>query len=234
MAEPENTERVTMIWPADLKEKVRLEVGKRGLTGFTVSAVQQSLDGGESNRLKIEGLETDLDEARELLEEARELAQGLADALVIHDDQQDPYATLRVLGVPAWLDQRGWANHVQVPRPVEPAPVIEPVVEPVIESEPVIEPVEPEPVLEPKSVAPANSLSPVSAHVSRSNPASLEERMAQARHLIKQREGEGVNRSVTGRDPVFESPVFVSPVKKVVCPKCKEELVAGECWTCSA
>lgn len=37
------TERVSMIWPADLKERVRTLVGGRGLTEFTVDAVRQRL-----------------------------------------------------------------------------------------------------------------------------------------------------------------------------------------------
>jgi hypothetical protein len=37
------TERVSMLWPADLKEQVRRLVGGRGLTEFTVDAVRDKL-----------------------------------------------------------------------------------------------------------------------------------------------------------------------------------------------
>lgn len=42
--EKTETERVTMVWPADLKEKVREKVGQRGLTKFVVTAVERHLD----------------------------------------------------------------------------------------------------------------------------------------------------------------------------------------------
>lgn len=40
----DKTERVTMLWPKDLKEKVRDKVGVRGLTKFAVEAVQREYD----------------------------------------------------------------------------------------------------------------------------------------------------------------------------------------------
>lgn len=39
----DETERVTQLWPLDLKEKVRERVGARGVTRYTLEAVQEKL-----------------------------------------------------------------------------------------------------------------------------------------------------------------------------------------------
>lgn len=44
MPEADKVSRVTMEWPADLKEKVRDKVGPRGLTPFTLEAVNRLFD----------------------------------------------------------------------------------------------------------------------------------------------------------------------------------------------
>lgn len=41
----EKTSRVAMLWPEDLKERVRQRAGKRGLTAFTIEAVKAKLNG---------------------------------------------------------------------------------------------------------------------------------------------------------------------------------------------
>lgn len=41
-------ERVSMVWPADLKEQVRRLAGSRGLTDFTLDAVREKL--GQVNK----------------------------------------------------------------------------------------------------------------------------------------------------------------------------------------
>lgn len=44
MPEADETARVTMLWPAELKERVREKVGARGLTPFAVAAVEKHFD----------------------------------------------------------------------------------------------------------------------------------------------------------------------------------------------
>lgn len=49
-ADPTVTERVSMVWPAELKAKVRRLVGARGLTDFTLDAVRDKLGRLEDRR----------------------------------------------------------------------------------------------------------------------------------------------------------------------------------------
>jgi len=48
------TERVSMVWPAELKDQLRQLVGSRGMTGFTLDAVREKLDRVEDLRRREE------------------------------------------------------------------------------------------------------------------------------------------------------------------------------------
>lgn len=86
--------RVNMLWPDELKEQVREQVGQRGLTGFTLDAVRSKL----SNQPSVDELT-----------EARELAQRLADLIVVsEEDYHQLVEVLRERGLPSWFNTVGW------------------------------------------------------------------------------------------------------------------------------
>lgn len=109
MSEPK---RVSMEWPADLKEQVREVVGSRGLTDFTVQAVRTRLaDRPENQDLHKE------------LNETRDLTQRLADAIVRFGGDEDPLSRIVELELPAWIDTTGWPEaYVQAVRIEDPTP----------------------------------------------------------------------------------------------------------------
>lgn len=110
----EATERVTMLWPVELKRQVRERVGQRGLTTYAVEAVRMRLEGRG-----VEDVKTDVEKE---LNQVKYLAQLLADAVVLGGDYQDRLAALMEVELPSWLDTDGWpAELAALVRP-EPAP----------------------------------------------------------------------------------------------------------------
>lgn len=97
----EETDRVTMLWPVELKEAVREEVGPRGLTTFTVAAVRAKLGTHDSHK----------EDSKEL-NEVRFLVQRLADSIALGGDYEDRESTLREIDLPPWVDTTGWPEHL--------------------------------------------------------------------------------------------------------------------------
>lgn len=102
--------RVNMQWEQDLKDRVQDRVGKRGLTEFTVQAVEAKLAGHDTSQ--------DLDKE---LNQTRDLAQQLADALVRSGDADDARARVMEIDLPAWLETTGWPQEFADLVPIEDA-----------------------------------------------------------------------------------------------------------------
>lgn len=116
--EKEPTTRVAMLWPVELKDAVREEVGPRGLTDFTLEAVRAKLGVHDAHK----------EDSKEL-NEVRFLAQRLADAIALGGDYEDRAETLRLMELPAWIRTDGWASDLAAivqPEDSTPEPVVEP------------------------------------------------------------------------------------------------------------
>lgn len=112
MPDKEETERVTMLWPVDVKAQVRERVGPRGLTDFAVDAVRAKL--GQP----VE--DPELAESKEL-GDARFLVQRLADCIAMQGDYEDRESVLREIDLPPWVQTIGWPeNLARAINPIEP------------------------------------------------------------------------------------------------------------------
>lgn len=98
--EDKPNERVTMEWPKELKAQVRDKVGPRGLTEFTIEAVNIHLS-GTNERIKEQELE---------LNSTKHLVQLLADRLAMGGDPVDRLSSMMEIDLPAWIDTTGWPN----------------------------------------------------------------------------------------------------------------------------
>lgn len=107
MSEEKKHDRVNMNWPLGLKDRVAELVGSRGVTKFTVEAVETRLAG--EDRVRI--LEKDLDELKWL-------CQLLADRYAMGGEHDDRRAQLMEVELPAWLRTDGWPEDLAklVPR----------------------------------------------------------------------------------------------------------------------
>lgn len=108
----EETARVNQEWPARLKEDVQSRVGRRGLTEFTIMAVQRSLDEGAAE-LSVE------------LTEARDLVQRLANVLATVVDHEARLTFLSSVVLPEWVDTRSWPDEVLSRLDVQVSPLSE-------------------------------------------------------------------------------------------------------------
>lgn len=99
-----DTTRVTMLWPQELKDRVRDEVGARGLTEFTVAAVQEKFEGFDRER----ALQADL--ARTQM-----LCQLLADLYAIGGEERaDGLRRVKAEGgLPSWISTAGWPDELK-------------------------------------------------------------------------------------------------------------------------
>jgi len=88
-----------MLWPESLKEQVRERVGGRGLTRFTLEAVQAKLNTHDVHQA----------DSKEL-NQVKDLAQRLADAIAMGGDYEDPEETLRYIDLPSWIQTVGWPD----------------------------------------------------------------------------------------------------------------------------
>ncbi len=112
MSEEKKTGRVSMEWPAELKEQLRALVGSRGLTDFTIQAVKTRL----ADRPETQDLNKELNETRWLV-------QRLADTIVRSGDDDDPVSRLQEVELPAWVDTTGWPEaFVRAVRIEDPTP----------------------------------------------------------------------------------------------------------------
>lgn len=231
---PDNTSRVSMLWPESLKEKVRDRVGSRGLTVFTIEAVEAKLGIHDSHKA----------DAKEL-NEVKDLAQRLADALAMGGDYEDRASALRLLELPAWIQTVGWPDQLaaivkpedSTPEPVEPEP------EPIVATSPeeaessdsndnIVESSELPAVGDPGTVR--------STPPGESKASDLLERI-RGKATEKGVDLSGVelkpassieNESQPEASPRQEEPVATPVANPDVCPKCGTELVNGECWEC--
>ena len=109
MSEKKETVRVNMLWPVDLKAQVKDKVGDRGLTGFTLEAVRARIESGGV----IDGFEKDRRAALSARDEARAVAQSLADSIAagwpVGDEFDQRYA-LASANLPDWIDTTGWST----------------------------------------------------------------------------------------------------------------------------
>lgn len=95
---PEGSERVTQLWPKELKAKVRAAAGDRGMSEFTIEAVSIHL-----------GVDQDLTATTKELNEVKHFAQQLADQVVLGiESPEERIQALMELEFPSWISTEGW------------------------------------------------------------------------------------------------------------------------------
>lgn len=228
-----------MLWPTELKDKVRETAGKRGITEFTIKAVGIHL-----------GVDEDLTLVEKELNEVKHFAQRLADMAVMGGTAEERLQALMEVEFPSWVDTTGWpapaAERVR-PEPLEPKVDLSLEVptgllpgDPIAVSKPETPPpaVEPEP--EPGEVTtpvpePSPNIevqAPVQAPVSSPIPVDRDDLFAKVMAKTGGKLADVPGLTVASAVEVPEKPP-VDPDSSALCPTCKEELVDGECWTCS-
>ncbi len=142
------TQRVTMLWPSELKEQVRDKAGQRGMTDFTVEAVRARLT-----------VTDDLEQAKKELAKTQYLAQLLADRVAMGGDEQDRREAMMEVELPSWIQTDGWPKEIADLVKPEPAPEpVKPVVTIVPPKEaPVAKPEPDEPAPEPAVETPVET-----------------------------------------------------------------------------
>jgi hypothetical protein len=227
--------RISMLWPETLKEKVRERVGSRGLTDFTIGAVEAKLGIHDAHRA----------DSREL-NEVKDLAQRLADALALGGDYEDRVSAMRLLELPAWVQTIGWPDDLAAVVHVEDS-----------EPEPIVSTSPPEPDQsdsEDKIVESSDLPAIGDPDTIRSAPrgvrtTDLLERI-QAKAAEKGVDLSGIElkaaSSIEAPEPEVPEVPEVPQVPQVpdvaetpepaadsdVCPECGSEMVSGECWEC--
>lgn len=133
----EETERVNMVWPKSVKERVRDKVGNRGLTEFVLEAVDLHLVGDTAERLQLAGKETN---------ELKWLVQQLADRVAMGGDSDVRLQGLMELELPSWIETAGWPKEAADRVRPDLAPKVKPepdgtvVVSEVVPAKPIKEP----------------------------------------------------------------------------------------------
>lgn len=231
-----------MLWPDSLKAQVRDRVGGRGLTDFTVAAVESKLGKRDSHEASSKELN-----------EVKDLAQRLADALALGGDYEDRASALRYLELPAWIQTVGWPDELTTvvaaeepaPEPVEPEGdqhkaerPVEDVELPAVGDPGTVRSAEPEPdkggdwvdQVRRKAAEKGVDLSGVDL-----KPASVIERPEPTPEPTEpdpqpevEVEGE-VEPEVVEAEPAPTAKPIANPN---TCPECGTELVGGECWEC--
>jgi hypothetical protein len=253
------TERVTMAWPKDLKDRVKEKNGPRGLTEFTVAALERHL------------LDADpIAESSEEVGNVRALCQLLADRVAMGGDDDDRRQALMELELPDWLVTTGWptemANLVKPPPLVDAsslAPENSEVQTPVQISEEV------------QGDAAAGERDDLFARMAKRtgqplDPGFKDLQVASDLEVPEKPSGNVHNHAwertdgilccqcgawIDDSDPAYPNgivrdenwtpsitlttdlnppaPVVVEEPAKELCPTCQDELVAGECWNCA-
>lgn len=221
----EPTDRVTMLWPSALKEKVRDRAGHRGLTSFTVEAVV--------NHLMVADRQKQLEKE---LSETKYLAQLLADRIAMGGDYQDRHEALMEVDLPHWIDTQGWPDEyaelvkpelVEVAEPVTPVPATPTPVFQSADSRPV-----PEPPLPHDAGGESDDLfAKIRAKAAEKGVDIDGMGLKRASDIPAQPEPELPTEALPKLARGVRAPTQVAPPLDA-CPKCGEELVAGECWTC--
>lgn len=245
------TTRVTMVWPKDLKERVREKVGARGLTNFALEAVERHLEDADP-----------ISEAGEEVGELRHLCQLLADRVAMGgDDEMRREALMELSGLPEWFEVTGWPTEMAAL--VRPAQVVEPE-KPAPENSEVQTPVQ---ISEEAPAAAEGERDDLFAKVARRTgidlepdlkdklkaASELEKPEAHHNHAWERTDGilcctcgawidegdpeypQGIVRD-EGWTPAVQLTVEENPppiASEPACPKCGDELVGGECWTCA-
>lgn len=197
-----------MIWPKELKERVRERVNSRGLTDWVLDAVRARLD---------EVPDADM----------RELVQRMADSIALGGDYEDREMAIHMLDLPDWVDRSEWpwVKYAQQLVESEAAPDDEPETDaqPNPEPEPEPEPVEPE-------VAESG---PDGEEV---NLRILEQTAPLIDPTLTAPPLEDLVRGTEFEDALpapAPAPVIQEPVEVLAsCPVCNMPLIEGECWTC--
>ena len=246
--------RVSMLWPTELKAKVQEEVGSRGLTEFTLTAVQAAFDGGLADR-----------DLQRQIGEARFVAQVFADAFATRGSRsfeemiQEVYVEIGDL--PAWIESTGWPTpNVRQNQNLATAPKSDPqdshtapTTAPTAKQE---EPEEqPEPVA-PVTEVPAKKVDEVTPELTPEDRARVDESKSGLLSRILDRTGDTspfqdmkVATEIpkpapkeAEEEPV-EEPVEEESVEESadadfdlgeekVCPKCGDHMLGGICWSC--
>lgn len=248
----DGTERVAMLWPTELKERVREKVGQRGLTKFALEAVEAKL-GTFDAQLAVEDAKAEVEKE---LAQVRDLAQHLADAIATSGPGFNGFEVLWEIGLPPWMDTKGWPEHTAnlvrgldavVARPAPKDEAAEQPKQPTPQEQPQPEPSSiPDPSHEPKSV-PENKpqeqvQTPVQEKPSEPEPAAprndlFAKVMAKAQErglapedldpalLATMKPASEIQSSGPKSEPDSEPPA-------ATCASCGSPLVNGECWEC--
>jgi hypothetical protein len=240
------TQRVTMLWPSELKEQVRDKAGQRGMTVFTVEAVRARLT-----------VTDDLEQAKKELAKTQYLAQLLADRVAMGGDAQDRREAMMEVELPSWIQTDGWPKEIADLVKPEPAPEpVKPVVTIVPPKEAPVAKPEPDERPEPAVETPVET--PALPHGGHSAKGDLMERVRAKQKELGLVSDEDMRESLGLMKPASElkkpvpkpaiptepapelgvpadAPTPVAPAPEPVvdrCPSCGEPLVAGECWEC--
>lgn len=244
----EETERVSMVWPKVLKDAVREAAGDRGITEFSILAVEERLvalqDGTGAIRQQLSKENNQL----------HWLIQQLADRVAMGGSLEDRLQNLMELDLPDWIETAGWPKAMA--EQVKPAPFEEIVKQEECathprsfhdvgaqcpeclrekRADPTVPVAPPAPKVETPEDLPEGLKSPVDS--------MLAKVMAMANEKGVDLGDIGLKRAsdIPAPDPISEpTPEVVVPVELEVievfgepkCPECGEELVEGECWTC--
>lgn len=228
-----DTTRVNMIWPKELKERVNEANGPRGLTEFTLEAVDMHLKGGADELQRLE----------KELNQTKHLTQLLADRIVMGGSNVDRLEAFMELELPAWLDTSGWPSEMAKRVPVEPEVEIPPAVidtpGPVDVEESMDTPTDwindPETTPEEKvekfeELKPEPTTGPSGEELPDD---FFEKKMGGTDLFAKVMAKTGGDPLMNELKPASEIPKPEAKPQVDLCPTCGEELVMGECWTCS-
>jgi hypothetical protein len=217
-----------MVWPKSLKERVRDQVGSRGLTEFVLEAVEAHLD---------EGARAAIQQAGKEVNQLKWLVQQLADRVAMGGDSDKRLSGLMELELPEWIETKGWPRDMA--QRVRPEPVqLEPAPDPdkVVVAEKVERPKPVEPAPEPKKVSADDLLSKVMAKAQQKGVALADIGLKPASEIERPK----FERPSTTEDSPIDVPMPSTPVAQEMttdspaekCPTCDQELIDGECWTC--
>lgn len=239
MEEEEETARVSMYWPKDLKDAVREKGGPRNITEFTIEAVRIHLE-----------KDPDIAELHEQLNQAKYTVQLLADRLVMGGEHSDRMQALLEVELPDYLDTTGWPPAFA--ERVRPVPSMKPVtihedaeafvahLDKIARDDDPIDPAEIEPEVKVVETIPAQA----SAMMEKAESPRTKELLDAVSSggeddffsKIMSKTGQDLS-GVPGLKPASalkqpEAKPVPTPVENL-CPKCGEELIDGECWTCA-
>lgn len=197
------TERVAMQWPKTLKEQVREVAGPRGLTEFTINAVEKAL---------LEVSKAEVEEKKDAVDKAREAATQLGEAVT---EAVQTAVQTEEAPADAVVSEPADTESAEEPAPEEP-PVAPPVT--------IVKPSDRSSLFERIQEATGGEIDPTSVL----RPAS--EIPVPEKKAEPEPEPEPV--PVAPPLPVVDVETPTAPVADI-CPTCQEPLVDGECWECA-